>query len=305
MNTTLERQQGMHRRTRLVALGLMAALALGLATSQIGAQSPRAVSRDGQAKCVAVAIGLEGRRCLVPGSGLRTWFRDCPVCPELVVVPAAPRDRRRKPFAVGRFAVTFEEWDACLADGSCNAWRPADEGWGRGNLPVVNVSWDDANAYARWLSLKTGRSYRLLRDHEREHVARAGTTTAYWWGDGINLEQANYDVPIPTRLRAHESRAEIDKVRHRSVAVDSFAANAWGLFNVHGNVWEWTADCQPDDGPQLAAAPKAASIPCGARFSRGGSWNDFADAARSASRVGFSPGTRNPSQGFRIARELP
>jgi len=114
MNTTLERQQGMHRRTRLVALGLMAALALGLATSQIWAQSPRAVSRDGQAKCVAVATGLEDRRCLVPGSGLRTWFRDCPVCPELVVVPAAPKDRRRKPFAVGRFAVTLEPTNAAL-----------------------------------------------------------------------------------------------------------------------------------------------------------------------------------------------
>ena len=98
-----------------------------------------------------------------------------------------------KPFAVGRFAITFEEWDACVADGGCNGHRPSDEGWGRGRRPVINVSWDDAKAYVAWLSRKTGKSYRLLTEAEREYVARAGTTTPFWWGSSISTGQANYD----------------------------------------------------------------------------------------------------------------
>lgn len=291
----------MQLKTRRLALGLVTVLVLGLDGSDTAARSPD----KGSPACVTVATGSEGRRCIPPGSGRTMWFKDCPVCPEMVVVPPLHGTRRGKPFAVGRLAITFDDWDACLADGGCKAHRPADEGWGRGSRPVINVSWDDANAYAAWLSRKTRKAYRLPTDSERAHVAAAGTTTTYWWGNEISLEQANYDVPLPSRLRPHESRAEIDKVRHRTAPADSFAANPWGLFNVHGNVWEWTSDCQPGDGPTLSAPAKGKPEPCGARFSRGGSWNDFADAARTSSRVGFSPGTRNPSQGFRIVRELP
>ena len=97
-----------------------------------------------------------------------------------------------RPFAVGRFAVTFAEWDACVADGGCNGYRPKDEGWGRGKQLVINVNWDDAKAYAAWLSRKTGRTYRLLSEAEREYTARAGTTTAFWWGSLI-WSQANYN----------------------------------------------------------------------------------------------------------------
>jgi formylglycine-generating enzyme required for sulfatase activity len=84
------------------------------------------------------------------------------------------------PFAVGRYAVTFDEWDACVADGGCNGYRPSDEGWGRGKHPVINVSWEDAKAYVSWLSRKTGKTYRLLSEAEREYVTRAGTTTPFW-----------------------------------------------------------------------------------------------------------------------------
>ena len=139
-------------------------------------------------------------------------FQDAPFA-EMVVVPAgefimgSPESEEERysdegpqrevtfgqRFAVGRFAVTFEEWDACVADGGCNGYRPDDEGWGRGRRPVINVSWDDAQAYAAWLSRKTGKTYRLLSEAEWEYVVRAGTTTPFWWGASISLQQANYD----------------------------------------------------------------------------------------------------------------
>src|SRR5215471_10347834 len=140
-------------------------------------------------------------------------FKECAQCPEMVVVPAGsftmgspdseeerieeegPQHRVTfgKAFGVGTFAVTFEEWDACVADGGCNGYTPSDEGWGRGRRPVINVSWDDANVYAGWLSRKTGKTYRLLSEAEREYVTRAGTTTPFWWGTSISTQQANYN----------------------------------------------------------------------------------------------------------------
>lgn len=140
-------------------------------------------------------------------------FRDCPECPEMVVVPAgefakgSSRDEEgrfedegpnhwatiARPFALGRFEVTFAEWDACEAGGGCDGHRPADQGWGRGRRPVINVSWDDARAYARWLSARTGERYRLPSEAEWEHAARAGTTTPFWTGTTISTAQANYD----------------------------------------------------------------------------------------------------------------
>jgi formylglycine-generating enzyme required for sulfatase activity len=149
--------------------------------------------------------------CSHPGDGKSMWFKDCPDCPEMVVVPAgsfsmgSPVSEPKRnsweeqvpvsiptPFVVGRFAVSFDEWDACIADGGCNGYNPSDQGWGRGSRPVINVSWDDAKAYASWLSRKTGKTYRLLSEAEREYVTRAGTTTPFWWGSSISTKQANY-----------------------------------------------------------------------------------------------------------------
>ena len=96
-----------------------------------------------------------------------------------------------KPFAVSRDEITFDEWDACVADGGCNDYRPDDEGWGRSGHPVVNVSWKEAQAYTRWLSAKTGKRYRLLTEAEWEYAARAGATTRYWWGDDVGAGNAN------------------------------------------------------------------------------------------------------------------
>jgi formylglycine-generating enzyme required for sulfatase activity len=98
-----------------------------------------------------------------------------------------------KPFAVGTFSVTFDEWDFCVVDGGCSGYKPSDQGWGRGSRPVINVSWHDAKAYAEWLSKKIGKPYRLLSQAEREDVTRAGTTTRYWMGSTISTVQANHD----------------------------------------------------------------------------------------------------------------
>src|SRR5215472_12773779 len=142
----------------------------------------------------------------------KSTFKECANCPEMVVVPAgsftmgSPTSEPghsidenpqhtvtiARPFAIGRFPVTFDEWDACAADGGCNGYKPADEGWGRGRRPVINVSWDDAKAYVAWLSQKTGKSYRLLSEAEREYVTRAGTTTPYWTGPSISKGDANF-----------------------------------------------------------------------------------------------------------------
>ena len=145
-----------------------------------------------------------------------------------------------RPFAVGKFAVTFDEWDACVADGGCNGYKPKDEGWGRDKRPVINVNWDDAQAYVAWLSRKTGKTYRLLSEAEREYVTRAGTTTPFWCGPSISTSQANYDG---NHTYGSGSKGEY---RQKTMPVDSFQPNPWGLYQVHGNVWEWTEDCLND-----------------------------------------------------------
>ena len=222
-------------------------------------------------------------------------FQECKDCPRMVVVPAgeftmgspaneAERSegetqvhvRIARSLAVGKFAVTFEEWDACVADGGCNGYRPGDQGWGRGKRPVINVSWDDAKAYVAWLSQKAGKSYRLLSEAEREYVARAGTTTPFWWGVSITPKQANFDG-------AREPY--IGEYRRRTVPVDSFEANPWGLYQVHGNVWEWTEDCLNDSN---AGTPRDGSArtsgDCSRRARRGGSWFSYPRALRAANR---------------------
>ena len=240
-------------------------------------------------------------------------FRDCPECPELVVVPEgsfmmgslsseAGRDGDEgpvhrvtieRPFAVGVKEVTFGEWDACVSAGGCGGYRPSDRGWGRGVRPVINVSWEDTQRYVKWLSRKTGEEYRLLSESEWEYVARAGTGTRYWWGDEVGRNRAN--------CKGCGSRWD---GRH-TAPVGSFPANAFGLHDVHGNVREWVEDCwngsyhgAPGDGRAWMSGN------CSQRLLRGGYSNDFPSFLRSASRTWVTFGYRSPSLGFRIARTL-
>ena len=202
-------------------------------------------------------------------------FRDCPSCPEMVVVPAGafrmgspaseagrsddegPRHRvTLRSFALGVTEVTFDEWDACVRGGGCGGRRPDDEGWGRGARPVINVSWEDARAYVRWLSRETGKSYRLPSEAEWEYAARAGTATPFHTGATISTDQANY-------------------ADRRTTLVGAFAPNAFGLYDVHGNVWEWVEDCWHDSyrGAPSDGTAWTAGGDCSRRVLRGGSWD--------------------------------
>jgi formylglycine-generating enzyme required for sulfatase activity len=246
-------------------------------------------------------------------------FKECSQCPEMVVVPAdsftmgspdgetgrfaneGPQQpvRFMKPFAVGKFAVTFDEWDACVADSGCKGYKPSDQGWGRGRLPVINVSWNDATAYAAWLSRKTGKTYRLLSEAEREYVTRAGSTTPFWWGGSISPQQANYDGNYTY------GNGPKGEYRERTVPVDSFQPNPWGLYQVHGNVWEWTQDCYHDS---YAGAPLDGSAwatgDCSSRVLRGGAWNSYPGGLCAAYRFGLTRGYRGSLVGFRLGRTL-
>ena len=244
-----------------------------------------------------------------PGAGKAEWFKDLDVGPEMVVVPAGSftmgsndyDDEKpphkvtiKAPFAVGRFAVTFAEYDTAGL-----THKPGDEGWGRGRRPVINVSWDDAQAYAKWLSGKTGKTYRLLSEAEWEYCCRAGTTTAFWWGDSISTQQANYDGNYTF---GGGSKGEY---RQQTVPVDSFEASPWGVFQVHGNVWEW---CEDNWHPDYKGAPQDGSVWAGGdasvRVLRGGSWVNYPKYCRSAGRYRGQPSVRSDHLGFRLARTL-
>ena len=234
-------------------------------------------------------------------------FRDCDACPQMVVIPAgtfqmgSPASERGRydwedprhevtlnsSFAMGVTEVTFDEWEACVRGGGCNGYRPDDRDWGRGVRPVINVNWVDAQAYVSWLSAETKAVYRLPSESEWEYAARAGTTTPFHTGATISRDQANYSAD-------------------RSVPVGTFEPNAFGLYDVHGNVWEWVEDCwyatyagAPADGSAWTVGRE-----CSPRVLRGGSWVFAQRFARSAARFRLVPGYRGESAGIRVSRTL-
>jgi formylglycine-generating enzyme required for sulfatase activity len=248
-------------------------------------------------------------RALKPGDSFRECAKDCP---EMVVVPAgefmmgSPADEKdhygnenplhrvtiARPLAVSKFEVTFEQWDACVAVGTC-AHVP-DSNMGRGTQPVINVTWDHVQQYVAWFSKMTGRPYRLLSEAEWEYAARAGTTTAYSWGDEIGKNNAN----------CNGCGSEWDS--RLTAPVGSFAPNQFGLYDMHGNVWEWVEDCLHTN---YEGAPKdgwawIAQGDCNNRVIRGGSWIGYAVGLRSALRFWFTADDHGTDLGFRVARTL-
>ena len=194
-------------------------------------------------------------------------------------------------FAMSKYEVTFKEYDA-FTDATGREWVD-DEGWGRGRRPVVNVSWYDAMAYTEWLWEQTGDRYRLPSEAEWEYAARAGSTTAYSWGDSIGRNRANCDGCAS--LWGNK----------RTALVGSFKANGWGLYDMHGNVWEWVQDCwnanyegAPTDGTAWLSGD------CDERVKRGGSWFSYPRDLRSANRGMYSADYRSSVIGFRIARSF-
>jgi formylglycine-generating enzyme required for sulfatase activity len=209
--------------------------------------------------------------------------------------------------AVGRYEVTFAEWDACVSDGGCGGYLPKDQGWGRGDRPVINVGWNDAKRYALWLSRKTGKSYRLLNEAEWEYAARAGSRTHFSFGDDLSgictyANAADLDAKHPGGSKCHDGYGDL------TAPVGRFKANAFGLFDMHGNVSEWTEDCWHDSyqgAPEYGKAwTWAAGGDCGSRVDRGGSFNEPGWHLRAAKRTGPTTDTRLYKLGFRVAREF-
>ena len=250
-------------------------------------------------------------------------FRDCGDCPEMVVIPsgaffmgsrssepdsqASERPRHRvnvDAFAVGKYEVTFDEWDACVDAGGCNH-RSWNEKSGRGKYPVSLISWEDAQQYAAWLSRKTGQFYRLPSEAEWEYAARAFPTSqgqnapAYAFGDRITEEQANFGRNVG-----------------RTTEVGSYPANAWGLHDMHGNVWEWVEDRWDGDydsrarrlrderEQELLGQSPASDENAPRRVIRGGSWINDPGNIRSATRSRSRPDDPGSLLGFRLARTL-
>ena len=250
-----------------------------------------------------------------PQAGER--FRDCRTCPELVVVPAgsftmgSPADEEDRnadegpqhhvtiaqPFAVGVYEVTLEEWDACVASGGCGGYWPGAQGGSGGGArqPVHDVNWTDAQAYVAWLSQETGKAYRLLSEAEWEYVARAGSTTRYWWGDETGKNQANC-------LRCDSPGDD-----GPPAPIGIFQPNGFGLYDVAGSIHEWVQDCwnenytgAPGDGRAWETGN------CSRRVIRGGAWVDMRPKLlRSAVRHGLATDWRLFYIGFRIVRSLP
>ncbi len=245
---------------------------------------------------------------------------DRPEAPKMAIIPSGiflmgspPSEPGRKTnegpqhrvairaFAMSKDLVTFDEWDACAASGGCRQYSPPDERWGRGNHPVINVSWDDAQTYAAWLSAMTGYHYRLPSEAEWEYAARAGTTTPYYQGYTLTTDQANYDgVDFP-----RDGSPGI--YRGMTTPVASFPPNAYGLTDMEANVWEWTQDCWNVDYrgarlPQDGAAWLTGD--CNRRVVRGGAFNNTPAFARSAFRFWEVGELRSALIGFRVARDL-
>jgi formylglycine-generating enzyme required for sulfatase activity len=240
-------------------------------------------------------------------------FRECTRCPEMIVIPAgkfmmgSPKeekghDKVEEPrhevtiagnFAVGKFEVTFDEWKACVDARVCE--DASDQRWGRGNQPVINVSWGDAQQYVKWLSARTGKTYRLLSEAEWEYAARAGSDKAYSWGDDIGTGNAS--------CAGCGGEWDGQKVA-RTAPVGSFAPNAFGLHDMHGNVVEWVQDClhyyngAPTDGSARTDGN------CNIRMVRSGSWRNFPESTRSAKRLQSPSDARESFIGFRVARTI-
>ena len=240
----------------------------------------------------------------------RDELKDGTLGPEMVIVPAGSfrmgdiggegsGDERpvhtvnfAQAFAIGRYTVTFDEYDDYAKANQIEP--PSDSGWGRGKRPVINVSWKDAVAYAHWLAGQTGKAYRLPSEAEWEYAAKAGTETAYWWGDNIETNRANC---------AGSGSQWSGK---QTAPVGSFPANPWGLHDTVGNVWEWVQD--PWHG-NYEGAPSDGSVweqgGSDTRVLRGGSWFSHQVYARASSRNAYDPGSRSDLIGFRLACVLP
>jgi formylglycine-generating enzyme required for sulfatase activity len=266
-------------------------------------------------------------------------FKECRNCPEMIVLPAggftigSPPDeplrrdnepqgqiRFAEPFAMSQTPITWDQWESCVRDNGCDGAaidvalsmgidgepNPDYEDRGRGNRPVVGVSWFDAQRYVGWLNAKTGEddAYRLPSEAEWEYGARAGTSTAFPWGPEIDHDYGNFGTDGDGLGGKAEGR---DAWLDETSPVASFPANDFGLFDMHGNIFEWTEDCYEADRahtPADGSANKEGN--CANRIFRSGTFLSNPYMQRSARRGAPYPATRRGRNylGFRVAKTL-
>ena len=285
----------------LVSLGFVDPRAIA---QEVVGQAPQRMAMDP----TVLTVEQEKAQASKPG----TDFKECANgCPEMIVIPAgkfimgSPEnelDRNAsegpphevtiaKPFALSKFEVTFEEWDACVAAAACP--RVPDR-WGRERMPVINVSWVDIKQYVSWLSQLTGKEYRLPTEAEWEYAARAGVNTRYSWGDDLGMGNANCD--------GCGSQWDLQQ----TAPVGSFKPNRAGLYDMHGNVWEWVEDSwheNYDVAPTDGSAWVRGGDPS-FRVVRGGSWRNESELVRAAVRFRRNANVRFDTLGFRVARTI-
>jgi formylglycine-generating enzyme required for sulfatase activity len=245
---------------------------------------------------------------LPPGSVFRDRLKNGREGPEMVVIPAGSFrmgnlhrvDKRtipvhtvriQKSFALGRYEVTFTEYEQFAL--STNRPFPPDEGWGRARRPVIYISWQDAVSYAKWLSVQSGKRYRLPNEAEWEYAARGGKETAYWWGEDWQNGMAN----------CSDCGSAWDK---QTAPVGSFKPNPFGLYDTAGNVWEWVEECWHDNysGAPTDGSGWISGGNCTRRVRRGGAWSHSQRFSRSSTRERLYPDNHSETTGFRILREL-
>jgi formylglycine-generating enzyme required for sulfatase activity/serine/threonine protein kinase len=270
-----------------------------------------------EGKYLAEALAAVERLTLRPGK----VFRDCDACPEMIVIPpgsfeqGSPPDgvlarsneqprhsvRISRPFAMSVYEVTFDEWDACVAERACRA-QPVDNGWGRGRRPVFLVRWVDGVDYVEWLSGKTGQIYELPSESEWEYVARAGEDSA--WTGGAPERVCDHGNVAGAETSFEWRHAECaDPFSVGTAEVGYFAPNKLGVYDLVGNVAEWTRDCMnlsyldaPTDGSAWERGL------CSSRITRGGSWFSGSVEIRLPARFALRTGESNDFTGLRVVR---
>jgi len=300
------------------ALASAALLAVGLTGATMPAQAEVLDARTTPSSAPAPVISVDP--ATLPDFAL---FRECEECPEMVVIPAGSFEmgspsteagrhidegpQRRVSvgrFAMSRFETTWAEWEACVAERLCDNevvnFKGGDNRWGKGRRPVIHVGWDDAVAYAGYVAGRTNAAYRLPSEAEWEYAARGGTASAFPWGQGSSREHANYGADQCCSGLASGRDQWIN-----TAPVGQFNAGPFGLFDMHGNVWEWVEDCHaetyagaPTNGSSLAAND------CTNRVTRGGAWRDGPLDLRSANRSRYPAFGRTNDWGFRLSRTL-
>jgi len=202
-------------------------------------------------------------------------------------------------FEVSKYEITFDDWNKCVSSGGCAGHKPDDKGWGRGKRPVINVSYNDAQNFLKWLNSKTGQNYRLLSEAEWEYVARAGQDAPFGTGFDMSAQYANFDGKAP-----YGSGTPGPYLR-KTQPVGQYEPNAFGVYDMHGNVYEWVEDCwNKDHSGAIGDGSARKDGDCKFRIMKGGSWVTHGYQTRAAARIRYVTDYRYDDYGIRIARTL-